>query len=141
MDNYLQQGYKLDVHSARQVGLVLQVDTYKTGEPVLAKVEADSTDVKVETKADEEVKPNTVTPNVVAPDTPKETETTAEEIKTSVEQETEDSVEDVSAENTLVEPTETENVPVEPISVEGASIEPEKPTKKSTTTRSKKTAQ
>ena len=30
VDSYLQQGYKLDVNSARQVGLVLQVDTYKT---------------------------------------------------------------------------------------------------------------
>lgn len=26
---YIEQGYKLDVHSARQIGLVLQVDVYK----------------------------------------------------------------------------------------------------------------
>lgn len=30
IDSYLQQGYKLDVQSGRQVGLVLQVDVYKT---------------------------------------------------------------------------------------------------------------
>ena len=30
VDNYLQQGYKLDVNSARQVGLVLMVNVYKT---------------------------------------------------------------------------------------------------------------
>lgn len=33
VDSYLQQGYKLDVNSARQVGLVLSVDLFKTGEP------------------------------------------------------------------------------------------------------------
>ena len=32
VDNYLQQGYKLDVNSARQVGLVLQVDLFKAEE-------------------------------------------------------------------------------------------------------------
>ena len=30
VDSYLQQGYKLDVTSGRQVGLVLQADVYKT---------------------------------------------------------------------------------------------------------------
>ena len=30
VDNYLQQGYRIDVNSARQVGLVLQADLYKT---------------------------------------------------------------------------------------------------------------
>ena len=30
VDNYLQKGYKLDVNSARQLGLVLQVDMFKT---------------------------------------------------------------------------------------------------------------
>ena len=30
LDNYLQQGYQIDVTSGRQVGLVLQVDVYKT---------------------------------------------------------------------------------------------------------------
>ena len=30
VDNYLQQGYQIDVTSGRQVGLVLQADVYKT---------------------------------------------------------------------------------------------------------------
>ena len=30
VDNYLQQGYRIDVNSARQVGLVLQADMFKT---------------------------------------------------------------------------------------------------------------
>ena len=30
VDNYLQQGYQIDVNSARQVGLVLMADVYKT---------------------------------------------------------------------------------------------------------------
>ena len=30
VDGYLQQGYKIDVNSARQVGLVLMADVYKT---------------------------------------------------------------------------------------------------------------
>ena len=29
VSEYVEQGYKLDVHSSRQVGLVLQVDCYK----------------------------------------------------------------------------------------------------------------
>lgn len=33
VDNYLQLGYRIDVNSARQVGLVLSVDLFKTGEP------------------------------------------------------------------------------------------------------------
>ena len=34
VDNYLQQGYQIDVNSARQVGLVLSVDVYKAEEGV-----------------------------------------------------------------------------------------------------------
>ena len=30
VDNYLKQGYRIDVNSARQVGLVLQADMFKT---------------------------------------------------------------------------------------------------------------
>ena len=38
VDSYLQQGYRIDVNSARQVGLVLQVDTYKTEAAISPKV-------------------------------------------------------------------------------------------------------
>lgn len=47
VDSYLQQGYKLDVNSARQVGLVLQVDTYKTEAACSPKVESVDTSPKV----------------------------------------------------------------------------------------------
>ena len=33
VSEYIEQGYKLDVHSSRQVGLVLMVDLFKTEEP------------------------------------------------------------------------------------------------------------
>ena len=38
VDSYLQQGYKLDVTSGRQVGLVLQCDMFKTEEASSVKV-------------------------------------------------------------------------------------------------------
>ena len=43
VDNYLQKGYKLDVQSGRQVGLVLQADVYKT--EAASSVKVGSTDV------------------------------------------------------------------------------------------------
>ena len=33
VDNYLQQGYQIDVNSARQVGLVLMADVFKVEQP------------------------------------------------------------------------------------------------------------
>lgn len=65
VDSYLQQGYKIDVNSSRQVGLVLSVDLYKTevvcspkvesvdASPKVGSTEVGSTGVKVESKADE----------------------------------------------------------------------------------------
>ena len=38
VDNYLQQGYQIDVTSGRQVGLVLQCDMFKTEEASSVKV-------------------------------------------------------------------------------------------------------
>lgn len=46
VDNYLQQGYKLDVNSARQVGLVLSVDVYKAEEGVEPERETEATKVE-----------------------------------------------------------------------------------------------
>ena len=43
VDNYLQQGYKLDVQSGRQVGLVLSVDVYKTESASSVKVSSNNT--------------------------------------------------------------------------------------------------
>ena len=117
VDNYLQEGYRIDVNSARQVGLVLQTDLFKTEEACSSEGgSVASTEAKaVEPKAEEV----------------KETETTAEEIKTSVEQETEAPVENTSV----------DSKPVEDTAVEPTPVESEKPVKKPTTTRSKKTAQ
>lgn len=46
LDSYLQNGYRIDVNSARQVGLVLSVDLFKTEAPCSPRV--GSTGVKVE---------------------------------------------------------------------------------------------
>ena len=43
VDSYLQQGYQIDVNSARQVGLVLMADVYKT--EAASSVKVGSTDV------------------------------------------------------------------------------------------------
>lgn len=43
VDNYLQKGYKLDVQSGRQVGLVLQADMFKT--EAASNIDVGSTDV------------------------------------------------------------------------------------------------
>lgn len=52
VDSYLQQGYKLDVNSARQVGLVLSVDVYKAEKGVVRETET----TKVEQPSLEEPK-------------------------------------------------------------------------------------
>ena len=44
VDSYLQKGYQIDVNSARQVGLVLMVDVYKTEQP-FGSIAVGSTDV------------------------------------------------------------------------------------------------
>ena len=46
VDSYLQQGYKLDVQSGRQVGLVLSVDVYKAEGGVEPERETESTKVE-----------------------------------------------------------------------------------------------
>ena len=43
VDSYLQQGYQIDVNSARQVGLVLMVDMFKT--EAASNIDVVSTDV------------------------------------------------------------------------------------------------
>lgn len=82
VDNYLQQGYKLDVNSARQVGLVLQVDTYKTEAACSPKV--GTTGVK-----EEEVSPKVEeVKTVVSPKAEQETEALVEPDSTPVEEST-----------------------------------------------------
>lgn len=50
VSEYIDQGYKIDVNSARQVGLVLQIDMYKLGE-----VKKEVTETKVEKQPDVKV--------------------------------------------------------------------------------------
>jgi len=112
VDNYLQKGYKIDVNSARQVGLVLQADVYKTDGDFAPKV-----------GSTEEVKTDAVK-TVESPEVDQETEAA---VQGSVVPETTGQQEQVSAESTKsVEDKVKEEVPVAP---------------KKTTTRSKKTAQ
>ena len=68
VDNYLQQGYKLDVNSARQVGLVLSVDVYKAEKGVKRETET----TKVEQPKVEVVEDITVESVVELTDQPKE---------------------------------------------------------------------
>lgn len=56
VDSYLQQGYRIDVNSARQVGLVLQTDVYKTeasSSPKVGSTEMIPTSENTEPKVDD----------------------------------------------------------------------------------------
>ena len=48
VDNYLQQGYRIDVNSARQVGLVLMADMFKT--EAASNIKVGSVESKLETE-------------------------------------------------------------------------------------------
>ena len=74
VDNYLQEGYRIDVNSARQVGLVLQADVFKTEEACSSKggsVEPEAEEVEANAVASPKVE-------TVTPDVPKETEATVD---------------------------------------------------------------
>ena len=89
VDSYLQQGYKLDVNSARQVGLVLSVDLFKTeasSSPKVASTEVGTTGVKEGVSKETETK---VEEAVQAVDTEaKEVESAVESTPVKVEAET-----------------------------------------------------
>lgn len=55
VDNYLQQGYQIDVASGRQVGLVLQADMFKTEAASSVKVGSVGDKVPTESVASKEV--------------------------------------------------------------------------------------
>ena len=99
VDSYLQQGYKLDVNSARQVGLVLSVDVYKTEASSSPKV--GSTGVKSTGVKEEEV-----SPKVEEVKTDSVTSTKAETVAPKAEQETEAPVDSTPVE-TVKKPTTT----------------------------------
>ena len=114
VDSYIQQGYNIDVNSARQVGLVLQTDMFKTEQPfgsigsVGDQTPAESVDVSSK-EAEFVPEPQSVQP-------------------TNVEDTEEPAVEVVKEEAAVAEKT--------PVAEEQSPL-----TAKKTTTRSKKTAQ
>ena len=116
VDNYLQQGYQIDVNSARQVGLVLMADVYKTEAAfggvgsVGDKVTTESEDV-----ASKEVEPVSEDTSVPEPQ---------------------------SVQSTNVEETVESAVDTDTVNEEAPVVEEQSPlTAKKTTTRSKKTVQ
>ena len=117
VDNYLQLGYQIDVNSARQVGLVLMADVYKT-EAAFGGV--GSTDVG---SVGEQIPAESVAS--------KEAEPVSEDTSVPEPQ----SVQSTNVEDT-VEPAE------EVVKEEAHVVEEQSPlTPKKTTTRSKKTVQ
>ena len=113
VDNYLQQGYRIDVNSARQVGLVLMTDMFKT--EVASSVKVGS--VGEQTTAENVASKEAVADSSVVAETTSSVETSVEPVEDAV---TEESV------------TEAEQ-PKETVVKEEAP--------KKSTTRSKKTAQ
>lgn len=114
VDSYLQQGYNIDVNSARQVGLVLMADVYKT----------ESTFGGVGSVGDQ-------TPAESVSDSSKEAEPVSEDTSVPEPQ----SVQSTNVEDT-VEPAVDTVKEEDPVVEEIAPL-----TAKKTTTRSKKTAQ
>ena len=96
VDNYLQQGYRIDVNSTRQVGLVLQADVYKVEQPFGHSV--GSTDVG---SVGEQTTAENVASKEVVADSSVVAETTSS-VETSVEP-----VEDTAKEEASVPPKKT----------------------------------
>ena len=115
VDNYLQQGYRIDVNSARQVGLVLMADVYKVEQPFGHGVDSVGEQTPTDDVLSKEVDS--------VPEESVFTESTSA-VETSVE-----TVEDTVKEESVAEADQ----PKETAVVEEAP--------KKTTTRSKKTAQ
>ena len=86
VDSYLQQGYRIDVNSARQVGLVLMADVYKAEEAVKSvqpqpkvetvnEEETKAEDVKVESVAEQPKEKSVEAETAVVEEAPKKTTT------------------------------------------------------------------
>ena len=118
VDSYIQQGYNIDVNSARQVGLVLQADMFKT--EAASSVKVGSTEqIPTESVASKEVEP--VSEDTSVPE-PQSVVTGSTVQSTNVEDTVESEVDTVKEEA--------------PVAEEIAPL-----TAKKTTTRSKKTTQ
>ena len=79
VDNYLQQGYRIDVNSARQVGLVLRADLYKTESTSSVKVGSVGEQISTESVASKEVEP--ITEHVVTESTVQQEQVNAESVE------------------------------------------------------------
>ena len=125
VDGYIQQGYQIDVNSARQVGLVLMANVYKTEASASVKVGSVGEQIPAESVgvASKEAEPVSEDTSVTEPQSVQSTN-----VEDTVEPAV-DTVEDVVKEEAAV----AEQTPV---------VEEQSPlTAKKTTTRSKKTAQ
>lgn len=114
VDSYLQKGYKLDVTSGRQVGLVLMADLYKTEAASSVKVGSTGVDSNDVSSVGEQTPTESIPEESVVPET-------------------------VVTESTVQQDRVTDEAVVEPVVdtvKEEAPVAPKK-----TTTRSKKTAQ
>lgn len=126
VDNYLQQGYQIDVTSGRQVGLVLQADMFKTEQPF-----GEKEDVKVKVTIGE--------PELIKQESTNTLNSPSEGTTQKYVPEETVGTETVVTESTVQQEQVTDEVVVEPVVdtvKEEAPVAPKK-----TTTRSKKTAQ
>ena len=125
VSEYIEQGYKLDVHSSRQIGLVLMVDMYKLESNVSGSVDSTGEAIPVGDSSTEDVvkEPNETTLEAVQESTEK-----LEAIE-PVETVTEDTLVDVKE---AVEETEEEEK-------DGADVEQTPPVKKATRTKKQTT--
>lgn len=125
VDNYLQQGYQIDVNSARQVGLVLMADVFKVEQPFgsIGSV-GDQTPAESVSDSSKEAEPVSEDTSVPEPQSVQ---------STNVEDTVEPELETAKIEETSVEAT---GQSVEAVVKEEVVVSPKK-----TTTRSKKTTQ
>ena len=83
VDNYLQQGYRIDVNSARQVGLVLMADVYKTEAASSVKVGS----VGEQTPAENVASKEAVADSSVVAETTSSVETSVEPVEDTAKEE------------------------------------------------------
>ena len=79
VDSYLKQGYQIDVNSARQVGLVLMTDMFKTEASSSVKVGSVGEQIPAESVASKEVEP--VTEHVVTESTVQQEQVNTESVE------------------------------------------------------------
>ena len=84
VDNYLQQGYRIDVNSARQVGLVLRADLYKTESTSSVKVGSVGEQISTESVTSKEVEP--ITEHVVTESTVQQEQVNTESVEDGKEE-------------------------------------------------------